>query len=367
MNKSILFSGYYGFDNSGDDAILEAISTDLKKTRPQLNIKVLSYHPEKTKEMYQIEALYRFNLKEVLKGLKETDLFISGGGSLLQDITSSRSLWYYLGLMLLAKIFGKKVYVYANGVGPIDGRFNRFLTKHVLNMADYITLRDRMSLDFIRSIGVKHDRVKVTADPVYTLEPAGDERIKEILRQEGIPDKEYLGFAVRAWKEAPDLGQKLAFAMNGILKNSEEDILMLPLHYPEDVKFAEKVRNMVVEKERVYILKENYSVKELMGSFSRLNTVVAMRLHSLIYGVVEKVPIVGLSYDPKVEGLLKELDLPAGVDVNEFDPEELIEKIFESLENREERAAYLAGKREDLKQAALENIEVIDVLLEDEG
>ncbi|MDO5713762.1 MAG: polysaccharide pyruvyl transferase CsaB [Tissierellia bacterium] len=365
MKKSILFSGYYGFDNSGDDAILEAISTEIKKTRPQLNIHVLSYLPEKTKEVYGVEALHRFHFKEVFKGLKETDLFISGGGSLLQDITSSRSLWYYLGLMILAKLLRKKVYVYANGIGPIDGKFNRFLTKTVLNHVDFITLRDSNSKDFIRSLGVKHNRVKVTADPVYTLEPSSEERILDIFKNEKIPDKMYIGFALREWMESPDLKDKIVEGINLLLEQRKEDILMLPLHYPKDLHFAESIREEVKEKNRIYILKNNYTVKDLMACFSKLEVVVAMRLHALIYAVVEEVPIVGLSYDPKVQGIIEELHLYPGEDVRNFEPKNLVEKILYTLDRKTSCKAHLKYEKKALKEAALENIKIIDTLLEE--
>ena len=97
--KKVLLSGYYGFDNSGDDAILKAIIKDLKENESSIDIVVLSKNPEKTREVYKVKAVDRFNLLEVYRAMKATDLFISGGGSLLQDVTSSRSLWYYLMTM----------------------------------------------------------------------------------------------------------------------------------------------------------------------------------------------------------------------------------------------------------------------------
>ena len=365
MKKTVLFSGYYGFDNSGDDAILEAICTEIKNTRPQLNIDVLSYRPEKTKKVYGVEARHRFKLKEVVKGMKNTDLFISGGGSLLQDITSSRSLWYYLGLMILAKLMGKKVYVYANGIGPIEGNFNRLLTKYVLNHVDYITLRDGNSLDFIRSLGVHHQRVKVTADPVYTLEPSTPRRVHEIMEEEGKSYKKYIGFAIRSWKETPDLAKKIGETIELLLQEVEEDILMIPLHFPYDVHFAQEVTSYITEKERVSIIENNYSVKDLMACFSMLDVVVAMRLHALIYAVVTETPIIGLSYDPKVDGIIKELDLYPGEDVRYFQPEDLVKKIRHTLDHKTAMKKHLADEKERLKALSLENIKIIDRLLEE--
>lgn len=364
MKKSLLFSGYYGFDNSGDDAILEAISSRIRKTRPQFHMEVLSFQPSKTEAMYGVKALHRFQLKEVLKGIRRADLFVSGGGSLLQDVTSSRSLWYYLGLMTLAKIMGKKVYVYANGIGPIDRGFNRFLTARVLNRADYITLRDRDSLEFIRSIGVSNEKVEVTADPVFTLLPSEGSRIQEIFLAEGIPDKTYVGMALREWKKTPELSEKIIQGVDSFLEKNAEELLMIPLHYPEDVSFAEKIKEGVKEPSRIHILRENYSVRDLMGCFSRLSGIVAMRLHALIYAVVGEVPILGLSYDPKVKALLSELPETEGLSVEDFSPEDLANHMANLIHPSEEKGWALAREKKRLVLGAERNLEVLDELLE---
>ncbi len=155
-DKKILISGYYGFDNSGDDAILKAIVKDIKRIGGEdVRIIALSNNPSCTEEIYGIEAVNRFGIKGVVKAIKDCDLFISGGGSLLQDVTSTRSLLYYITLMKLAKLYKKPVMVYANGIGPINRSINRVLTRNILNKVDLITLRDEDSKIFLEELGVK--------------------------------------------------------------------------------------------------------------------------------------------------------------------------------------------------------------------
>ncbi len=187
-NKKILISGYYGFDNSGDDAILKAMVKDIKAKDSNVKITAFSNNPTFTKKTYGIDAVNRFGIKGVVRAIRNCNLFISGGGSLLQDITSTRSLLYYISLMKLAKLFNKPVMVYANGIGPINKRINRFLTRKVLNKVDFITLRDEDSKIFLRDLRVENDNIYVTADPVFTLEPTKEETILKIFQKEGIPD-----------------------------------------------------------------------------------------------------------------------------------------------------------------------------------
>src|SRR5699024_10927236 len=158
------------FDNSGDDAILYAIIQEIRKRDPSTYIRVLSYNPGRTHEIYRVSTTQRFYLPALIRAVKSCDLLISGGGSLLQDVTSSRSIYYYLGVILLAKLFNKKVYVYANGVGPIDKGINRKLTRFVLNKVDLITLRDEDSHQLMQELKITKPRMEVTADPVYALE-----------------------------------------------------------------------------------------------------------------------------------------------------------------------------------------------------
>ena len=117
MKKKILISGYYGFDNSGDDAILKAIVKDLKENNSSIEITAFSNNPTFTEKIYDINAVNRFGIRDVFRAIKNCDLFISGGGSLLQDVTSTRSLLYYIALMKIAKLFNKPVMVYALFIG----------------------------------------------------------------------------------------------------------------------------------------------------------------------------------------------------------------------------------------------------------
>src|ERR1035437_9920349 len=112
-SEKILISGYYGFDNFGDDAILHMLVSNIKANCPNSQITAISNNPDKIKQIYGINSVYRFDLKSIYLEMRKTSLFISGGGSLLQDVTSLNSLIYYLGLIFLAQISGKKTYIFA--------------------------------------------------------------------------------------------------------------------------------------------------------------------------------------------------------------------------------------------------------------
>ncbi len=362
--KSILMSGYYGFDNSGDDAILKSIIKDIRRLDNKLNIVVLSNNPEKTSDMYNVEAVNRFKIGEVLKAIKNTSLFLSGGGSLLQDVTSTRSLLYYLTVMTIAKIYKKPVMVYANGIGPINRKFNRVLSKLVLDKVELITLRDEDSKVYLSQMGVKNKNIIVTADPVFTLEASDTVHIDKILAKEGIPNnKGLIGLSIRKWKTGENLVKVISNTIDYITDKYEVNVILIPMHYPEDLSISLEVLENI-KSSNCYLLRDKYTVEEIMGVIQRLDLIIAMRLHSLIYAAGQEVPMVGLVYDPKVEGLLKSLDMPYMCHVDSLDYEELLSIIDNVWNNKEKLRKLLKSQDLELKKKALSNVAMALELLE---
>lgn len=363
LKNSILISGYYGFDNSGDDAILKAIVKDIRFKNSKIKINVLSNNPEKTRAMYGVDAVDRFNFKEVFSAIRNTDLFISGGGSLLQDVTSTRSLIYYLAIMKITKLLGKPVMVYANGIGPIERKLNRFLTKHTLNNVDLITLRDDSSLEYVKQLGIKNKNTFVTADPVFTLEAASKERVDEIFALENIPiDKKIIGVSIRQWKRSKDLVPIMVKAINYMVDRYNVNVLLIPMHYPEDLDISNEIRDLVDK--GCYVTEDKYSVEEIMGIIREFEIIIAMRLHSLIYAANQEIPMVGLSYDPKVDGILKTLGMENISNVESFTLEDLIDNVDYVMENKEELKIRLREQDMELRAKALSNVHMALELLE---
>ncbi|MBQ3642889.1 polysaccharide pyruvyl transferase family protein, partial [bacterium] len=166
MNKKVCISGYYGFDNFGDETILEILVKNLKNLQPDLVINVFSSNPPKTADRLGVNSSQTFNIKEVIKNLQNCNCLISGGGSLLQDSTSKKSLIYYLAVLLIAKFFRKKTIIFAQGIGPIRDKFLRSLTMQVLKRADYITVRDTKSYNLLKEHGINS---YICSDPVWNL------------------------------------------------------------------------------------------------------------------------------------------------------------------------------------------------------
>ena len=117
---NILIAGYHGYGNCGDEATLQAMTVNIKAMAEDVKITALSFKPELTKTEYNIESVQRFNVLQVFNAIRRSDIILSGGGTLLQDDTSTRSLLYYLSIIKVAKMLHKRVMLYDNGIGPVD-------------------------------------------------------------------------------------------------------------------------------------------------------------------------------------------------------------------------------------------------------
>lgn len=359
LAKHVIMSGYFGFSNSGDDAILKSILESFKSLDPSLNIKVLSKDPSLTEREYGVLAVDRFKLFDVIKSIKASDMLISGGGSLLQDKTSSRSIWYYLLIMKLAKHYKKKVFVYSNGVGPINKKFNRNFTRRVLNKVDYITLRDIDSYNFIKSIGVNNQNVKVLSDPVFNLKEASDESIREKFDI----NKDTVLVSVRSWMNDEKLIDELVKFLNYLIDQGK-NIVFMPMQMPRDTTISEKIAaNLKSSK----IIDEKYPVEILMNLMKNADFIVAMRLHAMIYAIHQNLPFIGLSYDPKTETLLKDFDESINIDVDGINYDDLIKAYEYISNNRIDFINKLSSINEENKKKAIEASKLALELLKDDA
>ncbi|MBI2251455.1 MAG: polysaccharide pyruvyl transferase family protein, partial [Armatimonadetes bacterium] len=168
-NPLVVISGYYGYENIGDEAILKAILESISEEISNLKFIVLSNNPLITSQTFNVKAVHRYNFPQIIKAILKSSVFISGGGGLIQDITSFKSLQYYLGLILLAKILRKPVIIYAQGIGPLLHRKSKIFTKFICNLVDLITVRDYASKEELKKLGIKKE-ILVAADPALTLE-----------------------------------------------------------------------------------------------------------------------------------------------------------------------------------------------------
>lgn len=308
MTKYII-SGYIGFDNFGDEAIQMVLTDQLKKDGAE-KITLISSNPERTAELYGVNSC---SMLGFFKDLKEADILISGGGSLLQDVTSLKSLIYYLGVIFTALILQKKVEIFAQGIGPINSKIGQILTKFALKQAKTITVRDEKSQELLKSWGIESELVQ---DPVFNLE---------------LPIKNLKGTVGIQLRNFPAVSDSFLenLADNVIKYFSDKNIQILSLQDSVDFEICEKFDSILKLKKqdlKTEVLK-NLSANDVFEKISDLEYLIAMRFHANVAGIKSKVKTLAINYDIKVEKLAKEYNLPI-INLSQADFSKEFEKLL---------------------------------------
>ena len=354
MSKLVI-SGYYGFGNAGDEAMLSAMVSALRALDPTLSITVISGNPADTCRRYPVASVHRLNLWGIAQALRRADLLVSGGGSLLQDVTSGRSIFYYLGILQLACLLGCPIMLYAQGIGPIRSKLARSFMRHIGNRIVAGTVRDAGSLAELAGLGVATDKVSVTADPVLALPPVDLTVGRDIL--DGLSmqgDGPLIGFAVREWQGHAHFKNIFAAVADRLVLERDARIVFLPMQCPDDLQASRLVAGRM--KQPHAMLGYKADTEELLSIVGNLDLLVGVRLHALIFAAVMDVPFLGVSYDPKIDRFLETLaETPVG-NLESLTAESLFARIEQSLADQPARQRR-RQRVDELRRQALFNAE----------
>ncbi len=356
----VVLSGYYGFHNAGDEAILGELVGSVRRLSPGAEITVLSKDPKGTAAAHGCRAIPRFSPFKILRAVCRCELLISGGGSLFQDSTSTRSLLYYTGILALAQKLGKRTYLYANGVGPVTRESNRRLVRRVVEAADAVTLRDPDSLEELRRMGCEREDILVTADPVFNLPLPDPKRAREILDGAGV-DGPYVVASLRPCDVPEGYFENLAKALDLIAQKYKVRVVFVAMQPKRDEPVSWDVSDMM--ETDATVLSGDFTPQELMGVIGRAQAVLSMRLHALIFAARTATPALGFVYDPKVASYLALLHQPSAGS-GDMDSGAVANAVGVILDHREELSARLEETCRDLTRAAAENDVILKALLD---
>ncbi len=351
VKTDVMISGYYGFHNSGDDCILKAIIDSLRSQKPNIQIIALSNNPAETESTYNVKSIHRFNIPLIFIKLLSTKLLISGGGSLVQDVTSDKSLIYYLGIIRLAKLAGTKVMLYANGIGPIRKKKNYGKVRRALKNVDVITLREDSSLRELKEIGVNTSNTYVTADPAFKLSGIDEESTKTILEKVGAGDKDYFVVSLRPWKTT---GKTFKSDLATVIKYVKNRYNSEPLYIPMQGARDREISETLLSQTGGYILND-ITPSEIIGIIGRAKFTIGMRLHALIYAFSQSTPAIGLIYDPKVKAMMEYVGQHYMLPVENLNPLTLTRYIDEIMAERDTITASIRINSETIANKADKN------------
>ena len=372
----VLVSGYYGFGNLGDESLLDVISASLAEAKPGVKIAALTKNGRRDARRTGLSCVSRFRLPSVFREIRRAGVLLSGGGSLLQDATSRRSLKYYAGLLAWAEKHGTKAAVYANGIGPIRDPKNRALAGRVVSRADRVSVRDPDSKTELVSLGVPEEKIRLTADPAFLIPKCPPERLAALLRDLRLGEGQYfavslrpLGKLTKGAKNAQLTDRDRAFlgetaaALSQIARETGLTPLILPMQKSQDSLICREAADLLREAGTESAAHLPASAGDLIGLLGGARFTVAMRLHAVIFASSAATPVIALSYDPKVASMMRALGQPTSVELAEVlkTPGALTNAIVSGvrdvLAREEEIRPSLAGRAQEMRDRCAEDVE----------
>lgn len=341
--KKVVISGYYGFENFGDEISLQVIVNALKDKG--VNITVLSSKPDLTSLENGVSSFNTFSIFDIVRQIFVSDALISGGGSLLQDKTSQKSFYYYIFVILVAKMLGKKVIIFSQGLAPLKNKISERVLAFVLKQIEYISLRDEESQNYAQSLGLKS---KTFADCVWALDKINISKRNKLIVQ------------LRQWDKFSD--EKVAVLAKLIIqKYKSYKIEILSLQDDKDLDVCQKLYDALDNNVSGVKILHGLNPKEIVEAIASTRSMIAMRYHACLVGLKQGLNILALSYDEKVTNLAKEFNLSYVYVDEELDLFEMeLKKAIEKFEEIKIEQTIVKDKEQVAKNSLIELIRNID-------
>lgn len=338
--------GYYGCDNIGDEVLLHQVIKMIRDIDESISITSISYRTNETKLLHNIDSISRNKYYQIVKTIKNSDIVIGGGGSILQNITSNKSLIYYLVLFLISKIYGKKVIILGNGFGPVNGKFFRWLSKIIINKIDVFVARDSETVDDLEKIGVR-TKVELAADlAYYEYESVANRKNRKVI------------INIRPWNNS----QKIIDEMSKFIKILIDDNYIVEFLSMQNGKDDFLVKS-IEKKLGISIPILPNSIDEFLSNKGDYCCMIGMRLHALVWAGIKDVPFIGIEYDPKINSYINMTNQMSTGSVENIDAQHLYKVFNKLIDEHDIRKEMLKNSNRNIKEMADINYFVLKNLM----
>jgi len=347
-------SGYFGSGNIGDDAILLGLINGLGQSKHQVT--VLSGAPEETFRLYGLSAVPRREMDRVKDAIESCDALVYPGGSIFQDVTSFKSVLYYSQLVKIAKSKGKKVILLGQGVGPLTGFLGKRAAASAFGMADVVAVRDPQSVATLKEIGVKNPP-RITADSAFML-PAP--KLDEAQQGFNVGAMKSVGISLRPHGKSKQVVQLFGELTRLLFQNNYMPVL-IEMDRNEDGPLIQEIAK--AQGGKIPDLRKLQTPMQLQQRLARMDSVIAMRLHAGILATTVGLSPLMVSYDPKVTAFAKMLDIGNAPAVDGLTAQRLFDMFQAHQQSRERNEKVVARKVEELRQASMANVDLLEQAL----
>jgi polysaccharide pyruvyl transferase WcaK-like protein len=376
VTRVLVFGGWFGSGNLGDDAILIGLRNLISEAIPGVEIAALSTDVEYMKRVCGVEAFQLRSPRELLaphskpkirdyqRVFRWADACILSGGTPIYDYDHLSRIIHYG----LPRILGKELICFGIGVKPIRSWIGRRSVRSLLKRSAAVSTRDLRSKSKLEAIGVEKE-IRVTGDSSLFLIPRAPDakKLGELgLIQDGplvaicpralSPDHKIHYHAPLSIEVISKIRRTLALTADH-LSRSDHQVVFIPFHNaPYDDDTAEIIMIRGLMREPSLVFERVISPETLTGLLGQAELVVGLRLHSLILAAAMGVPSVSVNYDPKIAGFMEYIGL-----------EDYLSEPTDPVKTFIERADEGVKNRTPLKRRLLDSCEVMRGRIKEEA
>ena len=399
---NILIAGHDTFHNKGCQALVFTTAEMLKGVFPDASFHVFSWEPEYDQAHFDNKAIqckfirHRFQVNEFslrnqlwlkirnlgintdrilwvapsfYEAIRNCDLMVISGGDILADY-GEEAVRHYFFPIAVAKALRKPVYVFAQSISPYKSNDVLRFCKKYLDSVDLITVRERISYDYVKTVGIKAP-CYLTADPAFHLNPSSETRLNEIMELEGIRDNARLKIGISVsetltkWSDADhgDFLKSMSMVCDSVIQKYQAQIIFVPhVTYPDnphndDRITGEKIYDLINLKDNVHMINGDYSCSDLKAIIGKCDVFIGARTHATIASSSQLVPTLALAYSTKAFGIMSDVfdKEQCTFDIKREDISNLLIKTDNLIENRLHIKELMKDRIDLIKKRSLLN------------
>ncbi|MDY6907323.1 MAG: polysaccharide pyruvyl transferase family protein [Chloroflexota bacterium] len=315
--------------------------------------------------------------REVMAAYRDADIVVGCGGGYLGGHRTSwllQAYRLYFGILL-----GRPVVIYGQSVEPCGNALISIVTRFVLNRVDLITVRERLSLDYLTSLSLRPD-VLLTADAAFLVNGITAAQAQRLLAKEGVHchERPLVGMTVCGWdfpgyrdreRRHSNYLEVMAGTIEYLVSALHASVVLFPhvILSPryDDRVISNDVASRVGEGAKVTVLSGDYSPEELKGMIGQMDLFIGTRLHSNILALSMGVPSIAISYQRKTDGVMSMMGMEEYVlDIADITLDDMVSAIDRAWRNRHVISASLGKSVEQARKGALYNAELVKDILD---